>query len=72
MAGTQKIVEPGQAKEAASGSSTAPGKESYEDYIDQGITYSIAGHDDQAIADFTKAIELEPKRAEAYYQRGLI
>ena len=41
------------------------------DYNNRGIAYSDKGLYDQAIADYTKALELNPKDADAYYNRGL-
>ena len=38
-------------------------------YIDRGTAYQAKGSNDQAVADFTKAIEIAP-RAEAYRDRG--
>jgi tetratricopeptide (TPR) repeat protein len=40
------------------------------DYLQQGITNFEAGNYEQAIADYTKAIELNPEKAEAYLDRG--
>jgi len=40
-------------------------------YADRGITHGIVGQLDDAIADFTKALELQPDLGEAYYNRGL-
>ena len=41
------------------------------------MAYGIGGHDDQAIADYTKALEINPKyydaynnRAHAYFKKG--
>jgi tetratricopeptide (TPR) repeat protein len=42
-----------------------------DDYMRQGLTYSEQGDYAQAIADFTKAIELDPNNATAYFNRGL-
>ncbi len=39
-------------------------------YINRGNAYKGKGEYDQAIADFTKAIELDPKVADAYNNRG--
>jgi tetratricopeptide (TPR) repeat protein len=40
-------------------------------YLYRGISLSLKGDDAQAIADFSKAIELYPQNFEAYYQRGI-
>jgi len=37
----------------------------------RGNAYSLKGEYDKAIADYTKAIEINPKYAKAYYNRGL-
>jgi tetratricopeptide (TPR) repeat protein len=52
-------------------STTALGKESYKDYVKRGTDYYNKGQYGQAIADLTKAIELDPQSIEAYYRRGL-
>ena len=39
-------------------------------YNTRGLAYSESGEHDQAIEDFTKAIELKPECAEAYANRG--
>src|SRR5437879_3312186 len=41
-------------------------------YNNRGIAYRIKDEDDRAIADYTKAIEIDPKYADAYYNRGNI
>ena len=43
---------------------------SAEDYFDRGLTRVEKGDLDEAIADFTKAIEINPRYAGAYYNRG--
>jgi TonB family protein len=40
-------------------------------YIDRGRTYILQDDNDRAIADFTKAIELDPEGASAYNHRGV-
>ena len=40
-------------------------------YIDRGIAYGEKNQYDQAIADFTKALEIDPKSADAYYNRAI-
>ena len=40
-------------------------------HIDRGIDYGKQGQLDQAIAEFTKAIEINPRHAEAYYNRAV-
>ena len=40
-------------------------------YVDRGRTYILQEDNDRAIADFTKAIELDPKGASAYNHRGV-
>jgi tetratricopeptide (TPR) repeat protein len=39
-------------------------------YIDRGRAYLKKGDNDRAIADFTQAIQLDPKNADAYVKRG--
>ena len=41
------------------------------DFYDSGCVHYRNGDYDKAIADYTKAIELNPDYAEAYYNRGL-
>ena len=45
--------------------------ETKEDYFNRGSAYYVNGQYDKAIADLSKAIELNPKDAKAYYNRGL-
>jgi tetratricopeptide (TPR) repeat protein len=40
-------------------------------YLDRGRTYLLQDDNDRAIADFTKAIELDPEGASAYNHRGI-
>jgi len=40
-------------------------------YIDRGRTYILQDDNDRAIADFTKAIQLDPEGASAYNHRGV-
>jgi tetratricopeptide (TPR) repeat protein len=40
-------------------------------YFDRGEVYSAKGQYDQAIAEYTKAAELSPRRPEIYNNRGL-
>ncbi len=40
-------------------------------YIDRGIAYGEKGQFDQAVDDFTKALEIGPKDAGIYYHRGI-
>lgn len=40
-------------------------------YVNRGIAYGKNGEYDEAIADFTKALELEPNNMSAYCNRGL-
>ena len=40
-------------------------------YNDWGIAYEIRGQYDQAIADFTNALEINPKYVDAYINRGI-
>ncbi len=37
----------------------------------RGIAYCLKGQHDQAISDFNKAIEIDPKHAGAFYSRGI-
>jgi tetratricopeptide (TPR) repeat protein len=39
-------------------------------YFNRALTYGKKGQHDQAIADYTKAIEINPGHAMAYYNRG--
>jgi len=39
--------------------------------VNRGIAYSGKGQHDQAVADFNKALEINPKDASAYYNRGM-
>jgi len=39
--------------------------------ISRGLAYSEKGQHDQAISDFNKALEINPRNAEAYINRGL-
>ena len=41
-------------------------------YNNRGRAYGSLGKNDKAIADFTKAIELDPKLARAYLYRGIV
>lgn len=40
-------------------------------YIDRGVAYGQKGQFEQAIADFTKAIEIDPKSTDAYFNRAV-
>ncbi len=40
-------------------------------YLNRGVVYGKKGQHDQAIVDFNKAIELNPRDAAAYYNRGI-
>jgi tetratricopeptide (TPR) repeat protein len=41
-----------------------------EAYINRGIAYKMMGDHDQAIANFSKALEINPRLAAAYVNRG--
>ena len=41
-------------------------------YSIRGGAYQAEGDSDRAIADFTKAIEVNPRQAEAYVRRGIV
>ncbi len=43
-----------------------------EAYCSRGIAYAKKREYDQAIADYDKAIDLDPKNAKALYQRGYV
>ena len=43
-----------------------------EAYCSRGIAYAKKREYDRAIADYDKAIDLNPKNAKAYYQRGYV
>ncbi len=45
--------------------------DSAENHFNQGVTNYEAGNLEQAIADYTKALELDPGFVPAYYNRGL-
>ena len=40
-------------------------------YLNRGVAYGKKGLYDQAIVDFNKAVELNPRDATAYYNRGI-
>jgi tetratricopeptide (TPR) repeat protein len=40
-------------------------------YNNRGVTYVLIGQYDQAISDYTKAIEINPEFARAYNNRGV-
>lgn len=42
-----------------------------EDYYNRGDAHFKKGETDRAILDFTKAIEMNPRFANAYYYRGM-
>src|SRR5262249_53002083 len=42
------------------------------DYLERGRVFLVRGDAEQALADFTRAIELDPKSAEAYRDRALV
>ena len=50
-------------------SNTAMGADA-QSYFDKGNSFYNEGDFDKAIADYTKAISIDPKYAEAYYNRG--
>jgi tetratricopeptide (TPR) repeat protein len=41
-------------------------------HLNRGVTSHDKGQLDQAISDFTKALEINPRLAEAYYNRGIV
>ncbi len=41
-------------------------------YCSRGVAYAKSRDYDRAIADYDKAIDLDPKNAKAYYQRGYV
>jgi tetratricopeptide (TPR) repeat protein len=43
-----------------------------EAYRSRGVAYAKRREYDRAIADYDKAIDLDPKNAKAYYQRGYV
>ncbi|MCJ7542625.1 MAG: tetratricopeptide repeat protein, partial [Desulfobacterales bacterium] len=48
-----------------------PRMEDVKNYNKQGISYGKKGQYDQAISNFNKALEINPKLAVVYYNRGL-
>ena len=47
-------------------------KEDAEAYYNQGNAYEKKGQYNEAISDYTKAIEINPMYADAYYTRGVV
>ena len=47
-----------------------PNKERAETYYNRGLAHSKKGEVELAIKDYTKAIELKPDYADAYYRRS--
>src|SRR3990167_8898039 len=45
--------------------------EDVQSYIEKGEAYSKKGQSDKAIAEFNKALELDPKNARVFNDRGL-
>ena len=41
-----------------------------EAYFYRGVAYGRGGHYDQAIGDYTRALEINPRYNKAYYNRG--
>ena len=41
-------------------------------YLGRGQIFSAKGSIDEAIAEYNKALQIDPKNAEAYYERGLL
>jgi len=39
-------------------------------YNDRGIAFAQKGQQDQAISDYNKALEINPRHAKSYYNRG--
>jgi tetratricopeptide (TPR) repeat protein len=39
-------------------------------YLGRGDAYSYLGQDDRTLDDYNEAVQIEPDKAEAYYQRG--
>lgn len=48
-----------------------PKTEGIENYYERGDAYYKKGQYDEAVSDFTKALEINPKFAEAHYYRGI-
>ena len=67
--GTAK-TRPGPGNTAPRPNATLAAPDTAFGYINRGIAYGEKGDHDRAIADFNKAIELDPKYDEAYYNRG--
>jgi len=42
------------------------------DYKERGLLYSLKEQDDMSMADYNKAISLDPNNAEAYFARGAL
>ena len=54
------------------GSESQPPLKTYEKYFDRGVSNNNSKQYIKAIEDFTKAIELNPYRADTYFNRGLV